>query len=78
MDIQFPRLLRRKDAAQFLRERFGVGSAATLAKLAVVGGGPPFRKLGRLPLYAPDDLEAWARAKISGPRASTSDKGEAA
>jgi hypothetical protein len=71
-------LMRRKDAAQFLRERFGIGSPATLAKLATIGGGPRYRKMGRVPLYDPADLDAWARARIGGLRASTSDEGAAA
>ena len=54
-------LLRRAAASAYLREKWGVDRATgTLAKLAVVGGGPPFRKAGRIPLYAPTDLDAWA------------------
>ena len=54
-------LKRRTAASAYLREKWGVDRATgTLAKLAVVGGGPPFRKAGRIPLYAPADLDAWA------------------
>ena len=35
-----------------------------LAKLAVIGGGPVFRKAGRFPLYKPSDLDAWAQSRI--------------
>jgi hypothetical protein len=67
------RLLRRKDAADYLRVRYGFGSHKTLAKLASTGGGPCYRKAGRLPLYAPADLDAWARRKLSAPVNSTSE-----
>ncbi|MBA3522497.1 MAG: DNA-binding protein [Gemmatimonadales bacterium] len=42
---------------------------ATLAKLRVLGGGPPFVKLGAKVLYDADDLDAWIAAK--GKRRST-------
>ncbi len=71
--MQPSQFMRRKDAAQYLREKFGVGSSATLAKLACLGGGPVFRKNGRIPLYAVEDLEVWALAKIGNPMRSTSD-----
>jgi hypothetical protein len=65
--------VRRKEAAQYLRAKFGVGSPATLAKLATLGGGPIFRKMGRIPVYVVEDLDAWALAKIGAPRKSTSE-----
>jgi hypothetical protein len=69
------RLLLRREAAEFLT-RVGYRTAAsTLAKLASVGGGPPFRSFGRRPLYHPSDLIAWAQARCTGPRRSTSDTG---
>lgn len=64
--------MRRKDAAQYLRDKFGVGSPATLAKLATLGGGPTYRKNGKIPLYLADDLDAWALAKIGPAQTSTS------
>ena len=40
--------LRRKAASEYLREMHGVErSHSTLAKLAVVGGGPMFERIGR-------------------------------
>ena len=67
-------LLRRGAASAYLLERWGVERApATLAKLAVTGGGPRFRKAGRWPLYDPDDLDAWAQDLIGEPRGSTSE-----
>jgi hypothetical protein len=36
------------------------------------GGGPIYRKAGKTPLYTADDLDAWAEARMSTPRKSTS------
>jgi len=47
-------LLTRPDAAR----RIGL-APATLAKLAVFGGGPPMVKLGRSVRYRAADLDAW-------------------
>lgn len=61
-------------AADYIREKYGHRcSTAWLAKLRVVGGGPTFRKAGRTPIYAEDDLDAWARSRLSGPMRSTSE-----
>lgn len=69
------RLLRRKAAANYLSSDWGVPVApTTLAKLAVVGGGPAFRKFGRFPLYDIADLDQWATAKLGPRRQSTSDR----
>jgi hypothetical protein len=66
--------LRRKEAANFVRQTWGIPCAPqTLAKLAVIGGGPVFRKAGRFPLYSREDLNRWAEAKIGRPQNSTSD-----
>jgi hypothetical protein len=70
-----PRYLMRGDAALYVRETWGLPcSPRWLAKLAVVGGGPVFRKAGRTPIYAPDDLDAWAQARVGAPQKSTSVK----
>jgi predicted DNA-binding transcriptional regulator AlpA len=37
-----------------------------------------FRKIGRLVVYAPSDLDAWAASRMSAPMASTSDHREVA
>jgi hypothetical protein len=67
------RLLRRIEAARHIRENWGYPcSPKTLAKYAVIGGGPPFRKAGRYPLYDPHDLDAWITNKLSDPVTSTS------
>jgi hypothetical protein len=66
--------LRRSDAATYIAERYGFPcSRQWLAKLAVIGGGPVFRKAGRYPVYEPAELERWAEARIGPPRRSTSE-----
>lgn len=68
------RYLRREDAAQHVRDTWGIPCSTNwLAKLACVGGGPTFRMAGRFPIYAPVDLNFWAAARISDPRRSTSE-----
>lgn len=70
------RLKRRKAAAAYITEVFGLPCApTTLAKLACGGGGPAFRKAGRFPLYAVADLNAWAEAKLGARVSSTSELG---
>lgn len=54
-----PRYLTNAEAAAWLKL-----SPRTLEKQRVIGGGPPFRKFGRRVLYAVDDLEQWAAARI--------------
>lgn len=65
--------LRRAEAARYLQERFGAYTAQTLAKLACVGGGPVYRKMGAYPVYRPADLDAWAEARMSAPVASSAE-----
>jgi predicted DNA-binding transcriptional regulator AlpA len=45
-------------------------SPATLAKWRVLGGGPPYKKLGRVVVYDLMELLTWAQERS---RASTSD-----
>jgi hypothetical protein len=67
-------LLRRPAASRYLLEVWGVQRApATLAKLAVIGGGPRFLRANRWPLYAPDELDSWAGSLLGEPVASTSE-----
>jgi hypothetical protein len=69
----FANVMRRGDAALYLRETYGIPCVATtLAKYACIGGGPTFRKAGKFPIYARDDLDAWARSRLSEPVQSTS------
>ncbi len=65
--------LRRGQAAAYLQERFGAYTTETLAKLAVTGQGPRFRKIGPYPVYTPHDLENWAAARMTRLVQSTSE-----
>lgn len=66
--------MRRKMASEYLLEEHGVSlSPATLAKLAVVGGSPPFFKDGPFPIYDRENLDAFAIARLGRLRISTSD-----
>lgn len=60
-----PQYLRRDLAAQYLREKYGFGTPKTLAKEHSQGTGPAAYKAGRLVLYRPEDLDAWAEARIT-------------
>jgi len=73
--MAYERKLGRKEAAQFLTDCGYRTAPATLAKLACIGGGPTFESFGRRPLYREPDLLAWAQARTTGPRRSTSDPG---
>jgi excisionase family DNA binding protein len=58
--------LRRTEAATYVQDVRGQPcTAKTLAKLAVVCGGPPYRKAGKYSLYDLNDLDAWAQARLS-------------
>jgi len=72
--MSHPSYLRRKAAAEYLREQWGVPcTEKTLAKLACIGGGPVYRRFGRIPLYAAADLDEFAQAKLGKPVRSTSE-----
>jgi hypothetical protein len=65
-------LLRGGPAADALTELGFRTSDKTLAVLRCRGGGPPYRKYGRVVLYQRGDLLAWAEGRLSAPRSSTS------
>ncbi|MCC8956134.1 hypothetical protein H8B02_22685 [Bradyrhizobium sp. Pear77] len=68
------KLLRRQAASQYLFDVYGLSrSPSTLAKLAVIGMGPAFRRIGRIPFYAPTDLDEWVTAALSAPMRSSSE-----
>jgi hypothetical protein len=57
---------RRKDAARYVRETYGVPcTEGHLAKLAVKGGGPPYEYYGRFPVYTDVDLDLWVESRMS-------------
>jgi len=71
-----PAFLRRKAAANYLKEHWGLPcSEKTLAKLACIGGGPAYRRFGRIPLYETADLDEFAQTKLGKPVRSTSEYG---
>jgi hypothetical protein len=73
-DFPTTRMLRRYEAAPYVENRWGYPlSPKTLAKFAVIGGGPHFRKAGRIPLYHPSDLDDWVRGKLTPRVGSTSE-----
>ncbi len=69
--------MRRRELSEYLREVHGVVlSTATLAKLAVTGGGPEFQYDGRFPVTSPENADAFALARLGPMRSSTSDAGD--
>lgn len=71
---KWPSRMRRNFASDYLLEVHGVSlKPATLAKLAVIGGGPRFRLDGRFPLYDQSELDAYAVARLGPLCCSTSD-----
>jgi hypothetical protein len=68
------RRYRRDEASAYLLNRHDIRCGpGTLAKLAVLGGGPAMQYVGRWPLYAEDALDEWALSKSSPPVRSTSE-----
>jgi hypothetical protein len=66
-------LLRRDQVAAALTEAGFPISKATLATKASRGNSPPYRCFGRIPLYRWGDALAWAEARMTSPRHSTSE-----
>jgi hypothetical protein len=64
------RVMTRAEAVKALSELGFPTTIETLATLACKGGGPVFRKFGRVPLYTMEDLMAWAESRMS-PRMSS-------
>lgn len=73
--MNIPLRLTRAEASSYLRQQHGVGrTVGTLAKMAVTGGGPSFRKAGpRCVVYDVAELDRWAESILSKPMASTSE-----
>jgi len=72
-DLSPETLLRRSEFATALTEAGFPIASATLATIAVRGGGPPFRYFGRIPLYPWGEGLDWARGRLSKPVASTAE-----
>jgi hypothetical protein len=57
--------LNRDEASAYLLERWRLKrSVSYLNQMAAKGSGPKFHKGGRTPLYAPTDLDEWAKETI--------------
>jgi hypothetical protein len=66
--------LSRPEASKHLFEKFGIKlSPKTLASKACSGGGPPYYKAGRYPLYPPEELDEYATELLGKLQTSTSD-----
>jgi hypothetical protein len=61
------------EAAEYLAEKGLKVAPKTLGKYRVLGGGPKFRKWGRVPLYDEPALDEWVDEKLSDPMRSTSE-----
>jgi hypothetical protein len=67
--------LRRNEASAYLKTAHGINRApTTLATLASRGGGPKFEYVGKIPVYTPAELDAWARSVLSGPCSKAADR----
>lgn len=66
-------LLRRSELAKALKQAGYPATEATLATKATRGGGPPFQRFGRIPLYRWSSALAWAEGRLSPPMRSTSE-----
>ncbi len=69
--METPKYMRRREAGAYLRQKFGFGSARSLAIAASYGTGPLFHKAGKAALYEPAELDRWAVSKIGEPRRCT-------
>lgn len=64
----------RREAAQFLTDRGFPIAAATLAKKAVTGGGPPYQLWNGRATYDVEHLLAWAYDSLGPAIANTSQR----
>jgi hypothetical protein len=67
------KLSRKDTSAAFKAAGYRV-SESTLATMASRGGGPPFMRFGKYPLYRWGDALAWAEGKLRPPVRSTSEQ----
>lgn len=73
LPIDLNTLLQRGRCAAALSDAGFPTSAATLATKATRGGGPPFRRFGRVALYRWGDALEWAQSKLGPALSSTSE-----
>jgi hypothetical protein len=67
------KLITRRQAAQYITQNYFPCSAATLAKRAVYGSGPPYQKAGQIAVYSPPRLDEWAASRIGAEIKSTAE-----
>lgn len=68
------RLMTRPEYCATLEQETGIKvSPATLATKATRGGGPPYVKVGARAMIRWGDGLAWAKSRVSKPRASTAE-----
>jgi hypothetical protein len=64
--------LTRREAAAYIKDRFGQPcSAAVLAQHAVDGTGPIYFRFGRAALYTPEDVARWCEERAKPIRRSS-------
>jgi hypothetical protein len=69
-----PENLSRREASLYLKIKYGVSrTEKTLAKKASVGGGPKFKKDGRLAKYPVPELDIYAQEQLTDLMSSTAD-----
>jgi hypothetical protein len=73
-EINPDKLLRRAETAEALQAMGFPVAEKSLETRASRGGGPPFKRFGRIPLYRWGDTLDWAHAKLTPPTRSTSSK----
>ena len=66
-EINPDKWLRRAATAEALQARGFPVAAKSLATRATRGGGPPFKRFGRIPLYRWGDCLDWANTKLTPP-----------
>ena len=67
------RYISRAEAALHLTNQRGLRvSKNTLQKWVTTGGGPVYRRFGKIAVYLVADLDAWAEQKLSAPLLSSS------
>ena len=69
----------RDEAAAYVRKTYNQKcTAGYLGKLASIGGGPLFYRVGGRVDYQPPHLDTWAQSRINGPLCKASDARRAA
>jgi hypothetical protein len=77
-NLSWPEWLSRRESSDYLKEEHGVQAGySSLSNLASRGGGPKFSRQGDKPggrvIYHRQDLDEWARSRMSQRVSSTSE-----